>query len=208
MNVFNLRIKGRLIFLQLLTPAHAEFFLTYLLANQPFHAPYVPLRDESYFTLENAINQTTQWTEVEQDQRYSFGIFEQASERLVGKITLSQVFRGPFQNAFIGYDLDHSCQSQGYMTEALHLMMSFSFNRLLLHRLQANIMPHNRASQRVLEKAGFAKEGFGANYLKINGKWEDHLFYALTKERFDELYQNAPYPVIYEERAETITIKD
>ena len=94
------------------------------------------------------------------------------------------------------------------MTEALHLMMSFSFNRLLLHRLKANIMPHNRASQRVLDKAGFAKEGFGANYLKINGKWEDHLLYALTKERFDELYQNAPYPVIYEERAETITIKD
>ncbi|WP_255365441.1 hypothetical protein [Brevibacillus sp. SKDU10] len=43
MNVFTLRIKGRLIFLQLLTPAHAESFLTYLLANQQFHAPYVPL---------------------------------------------------------------------------------------------------------------------------------------------------------------------
>lgn len=208
MNLFNLRIKGKLIFLQLLTPAHAKSFLAYLLTNQQFHAPYSPLRDENYFTLENAINQTTQWEEVKGDQRYSFGIFEQTSERLVGKVTLSQVFRGPFQNAFIGYDIDHSCQSQGYMTEALHLIISFSFDRLLLHRIQANIMPHNRASQRVLEKVGFVKEGFGANYLQINGNWEDHLFYALTKEKFDEQYKNVPYPVGYEEKDETPKVKE
>ncbi|QOT00863.1 GNAT family N-acetyltransferase [Brevibacterium sp. JNUCC-42] len=208
MNVFNLRIKGLRIYLQLLTPAHTEPFLVYLITNKEFHAPYVPLRDESFFTRENARNQTTQWEQVEQDQKYSFGIFEQESERLVGKITLSQVSRGPFQNAFIGYDMDQSCQRQGYMTEALHLVISFSFQRLLLHRVQANIMPHNRASQRVLEKVGFVKEGLGAHYLKINGNWEDHLFYALTKEKFDELYKDAPYPVSYEEREEKTSQKE
>jgi ribosomal-protein-alanine N-acetyltransferase len=43
-------------------------------------------------------------------------------------------------------------------------------------------MPDNEASIRVVEKAGFRKEGFAPNYLRINGSWRDHNLYATTRE--------------------------
>jgi ribosomal-protein-alanine N-acetyltransferase len=53
---------------------------------------------------------------------------------------------------------------------------------LELHRIQAGVMPRNTPSNRVMEKAGFRREGLALNYLKINGVWEDHVLYAVTAE--------------------------
>ena len=50
-----------------------------------------------------------------------------------------------------------------------------------LHRVMANHMPHNDRSSRVLERCGFVREGFAKAYLKIAGRWEDHVLTALVK---------------------------
>ncbi len=60
--------------------------------------------------------------------------------------------------------------------------MRFAFLEAQLHRVQAAIMPHNVASIRVVEKNGFRPEGLAERYLEIDGRWEDHLIYALTRE--------------------------
>ena len=52
-------------------------------------------------------------------------------------------------------------------------------------RLQAAFLPHNQASRRVLEKNGFREEGYAENYLQIDGRWADHVLFALTRERWD-----------------------
>ena len=54
-----------------------------------------------------------------------------------------------------------------------------------LHRVHAAFLPGNTASRRVLEKNGFAEEGFAEKYLQINGRWEDHVLFGLTRERYD-----------------------
>jgi ribosomal-protein-alanine N-acetyltransferase len=46
-------------------------------------------------------------------------------------------------------------------------------------------LPHNQASRRVLEKNGFHEEGYAEHYLQIDGKWADHVLFALTRERWE-----------------------
>jgi [ribosomal protein S5]-alanine N-acetyltransferase len=105
---------------------------------------------------------------------------------VVGRVALTSVTRGPFQNAHLGYWIDVAHAGQGLATEAVSLALAFAFDRLLLHRLQAAVMPHNQASRRILLKRKFREEGFARRYLCIAGRWEDHLLYGLTLEEWRE----------------------
>ena len=73
----------------------------------------------------------------------------------------------------------------GLMTEAVGTTLPFVFDTLDLHRIHAAFLPNNTASRRVLEKNGFVEEGYAQNYLQIDGRWEDHVLFGLTKERYD-----------------------
>ena len=61
------------------------------------------------------------------------------------------------------------------MTGAIALVTDYAFSQLQLHRIEANVMPWNSASLRVLEKNGYEREGVSPEYLFINGRWEDHV---------------------------------
>jgi [ribosomal protein S5]-alanine N-acetyltransferase len=112
------------------------------------------------------------------------GIFLCESKRLIGRISLSGIVRGPFQNANLGYYLDKEYNGKGYVSEAVSIIVGVAFNDLNLHRIQAAAMPINIGSIKILEKNHFRKEGLAINYLEINGVWEDHEIYALTKEEW------------------------
>ncbi len=115
---------------------------------------------------------------------YGFGIFVGGALR--GEINLSGVQRGPFQNAYVGYWMDEGQAGNGYVPEALVTVSRFAFEDLRLHRLQVAIIPRNRASRRVVEKLDLRDEGVAVRYLAINGRWEDHIRYALTAEEWAE----------------------
>ena len=106
--------------------------------------------------------------------------------RIIGRITLGGILRGAYQNAYLGYWIDASEQGRGFMTESVVATTRFAFQALGLHRVQAAAMPKNGASQRVLEKAGYRREGFAARYLCIAGRWEDHVIFAFTAEEWQE----------------------
>ena len=93
--------------------------------------------------------------------------------------------RGIWQNGFVGYSIAAERAGQGYMTEALNRVVRFGFAELELHRLQASIIPRNKASLRVLEKCRFRYEGRALRYLKINNVWEDHDVFALTSDELE-----------------------
>jgi ribosomal-protein-alanine N-acetyltransferase len=57
--------------------------------------------------------------------------------------------------------------------------VSFAFDSLRLHRVEAACLPENQASRRLLLRVGFSEEGYARQYLKINGRWQDHLLFAL-----------------------------
>src|SRR5688572_3395313 len=103
-------------------------------------------------------------------------------DAIVGSINLSQIFRGGFQNAYLGYQIGADFAGQGYMTEALALMLRHAFVDLKLHRLEANIQPGNLASIALVKRAGFVKEGYSRRYLKICGRWRDHERWAILAE--------------------------
>ena len=104
--------------------------------------------------------------------------------RIIGRIALGGVLRGAFQNAYLGYWIDHDHQGRGLMTEAVRAMTSFAFSAAGLHRVQAAVMPHNAGSLRVMEKAGYRREGVAERYLSIAGRWEDHVLFATTSEEW------------------------
>jgi ribosomal-protein-alanine N-acetyltransferase len=118
--------------------------------------------------------------EAREDLGYAFLIFDLGDDRLVGGLTLSGVRRGVTQSASVGYWLGRQHTGQGRMTDAVRAAVPYAFTELALHRLEAATMPSNAASIRVLERTGFAREGFARQYLRINGAWEDHLLFGLV----------------------------
>jgi ribosomal-protein-alanine N-acetyltransferase len=100
----------------------------------------------------------------------------------VGSINLSQIFLGSFRNAYLGYYVGAQYSGQGYMTEAFQLMLRYAFDKLKLHRLEANIQPQNVASIALVKRAGFVREGYSRRYLKISGRWRDHERWAIIVE--------------------------
>lgn len=122
------------------------------------------------------------WT---RDQSYSFFLFRRDDDALLGGITIANVRRGVSQSCSFGYWMGRPFSRHGFMTEAVHGACCFAFDRLALHRVEAATLPHNEASQGVLRKCGFEEEGLARRYLKINGKWQDHVLFALLREEFD-----------------------
>ena len=105
--------------------------------------------------------------------------------RLVGSVGLSQVSRGPFQNAMLGYAIDAACEGQGLMREALQAVVAHAFSPAVhLHRIQANVRPENVRSVALLKRLGFDAEGLAREYLYIDGGWRDHRMFALRNAMF------------------------
>ncbi|MEW6736387.1 MAG: GNAT family protein [Acidobacteriota bacterium] len=103
---------------------------------------------------------------------------------IIGSINLSQICRGSFQSAYLGYQIGAPYASQGYMTEAIQLVLQYAFLKLKLHRIEANIQPTNLASLALVKRAGFTLEGYSRRYLKIGGRWRDHERWAILVEEW------------------------
>lgn len=110
---------------------------------------------------------------------HGFVVRQRASGALVGWIELTNIVRGVFLNAYVGYYAFEGQQGQGLMREGLQLAARRAFGPLRLHRLEANIQPDNLASIRLVQACGFEHEGFSPRYLKIRGRWRDHERWAL-----------------------------
>ncbi len=139
-----------------------------------------PQRDDEWFTtwaqrraLEALVEERANGT------REQFGVF--TGGRLVGYASLSQIFRGGFQNCFLGYAIDRDHTGRGLATEAIARAVEHAWE-LGLHRVQANVATTNRASMRALKKNGFRHEGTALRYLHIGGAWTDHEMFAKTVE--------------------------
>jgi [ribosomal protein S5]-alanine N-acetyltransferase len=104
------------------------------------------------------------------------------SDELAAVINISEIVRGQFLSAYLGYYSFVPHNGRGHMTRALKTVIGRAFHIHGLHRLEANIQPGNEASVRLVRRLGFRKEGFSHRYLKIRGRWRDHERWALTAE--------------------------
>jgi ribosomal-protein-alanine N-acetyltransferase len=101
-------------------------------------------------------------------------------DALVGCIEITQIVRGPFRSAYLGYYAFAGHARQGLMREGLAQLVKLAFTKLRLHRLEANIQPHNLPSIALAKACGFKKEGYSPAYLKIGGRWRDHERWAIV----------------------------
>ena len=103
-------------------------------------------------------------------------------EDIAGVINVSEIVRGSFQSAYLGYYAFEPFAGRGFMREGLRLVISRCFRELRLHRLEANIQPDNARSIALVKSLGFGKEGLSPRYLKIGGRWRDHERWALLAD--------------------------
>lgn len=125
-------------------------------------------------------------TDWRTDQGYSFFLFRLEDGALVGGIGLSNVRRGVAETGSLGYWIGERYARRGYMTGGLQLILSFAFDRLRLHRVEAACLPHNAPSRGLLLKSGFREEGYAREYLCIDGRWQDHILFAILRQDWVE----------------------
>lgn len=177
----NAKLSSKNIYIRQLTIEDAEDLVSLQLDNREFFSQFAMERTDDFYTLENQQKRIQMLVEnAKQDLDYYFGIFTMDDDQLIGTINLFAVMRGSIQSAWLGYFLDEKHNGKGYTTEAVRLIVKYAFDELKLHRVEAGVMPHNIGSIRVLEKAGFEKEGLARKNVKINGKWEDHQQMAIV----------------------------
>ncbi len=175
-----------------LAPAVCEFQRR----NRAHFARWDPPTAESFYTVEaQAARLANGIAAFENDTAYRWWLVDatraggarlpSADVEVIDSLHFSQVSRGAFQNAMLGYALDERHVGQGLMREAILAGLAEMFSpRVNLHRVQAAFRPENLRSARVLERLGFSKEGLAPDYLYIDGAWRDHLITSLRNPAF------------------------
>ncbi|WP_125610986.1 GNAT family N-acetyltransferase [Specibacter cremeus] len=145
--------------------------------NREHLRPWEPIRPDAFYT---AAGQRPVLERFHAERTAGTGYYWVLTdaERVVGRISLTDVVRGVFLNGHLGYWIDKEWQGRGLATAAVNFVADHARGELSLHRLQAGVLPHNAASRAVLTKCGFARFGRTPEYLRINGRWQDHDLFA------------------------------
>ena len=175
-----------------LAPAVCEFQRR----NRQHFAPWDPPTADSFYSLEAQTQRVANGlTAFQNDTAYRYWMIDatraggarlpSCDVEVIGSVHFSQVSRGAFQSAMLGYALDEAHVGQGLMTEAIVAGLEEMFSpRVNLHRVQAAYRPENARSARVLARLGFAAEGLAPDYLYIDGAWRDHVITSLRNPGF------------------------
>ena len=108
-----------------------------------------------------------------------WGIALKGNPNIIGTIGFNSFTT--HHRANLGYDLQSDHWNKGYITEALRVVIDFGFNQLEVNRIEAEIMPLNVVSDRVLAKLGFTNEGILRQWMFWNDKYYDMTMYSLLK---------------------------
>lgn len=170
-------IKTKRLVLQVPSANEAQKLYNYYRKNLPYLKKWFVDQPEGAYELQTLKAHLSRCEQkLNEENEVKFFIYKNEEPgHLTGELTFSNILKGGFLSCFAGYHLDEQEQGKGFMTEALNAGVDFMFRKMHLHRIEANIMPANLASQKVAAKAGFINEGLSSRYLRINGRWEDHL---------------------------------
>ncbi|WP_417219430.1 GNAT family N-acetyltransferase [Arthrobacter sp.] len=146
--------------------------------NRSHLQPWEPLRDESFYTeVGQRALLRQQVRDREEGRSLPLALFD--AEVVIGQVTLSGITHGAFESAAVGYWIDGRYQGRGIMTSALRAVIEVARAVLGLHRIEAQTLPENLGSQRVLGKLGFERIGCAPRYIRIAGQWRDHEMFQL-----------------------------
>lgn len=162
-----------------LQPDDAAPLADLLRANRDFLAPWEPARPEEWFTLEGQRSMVAAMLYQEKSGTLAARVVLDADGEVAGWITASGIVRGALRSCVLGYWVDQARNGRGLATAAVGEMLDVAFDDLGLHRVQAETLEHNAASQRVLRRNGFVRYGLAPGYLQIAGRWQDHVMFQV-----------------------------
>ncbi|GIO21707.1 GNAT family N-acetyltransferase [Oceanobacillus sp. J11TS1] len=109
-----------------------------------------------------------------------WGIERKDTQGLIGTIGFN-AWTPKHKRAEIGYEIHPGHWRKGYVSEALLKVISYGFNDMDLTRIGAVVFLENEASNNLLTKVGFQKEGILKDYMYQNGVAYDTNIYSLLK---------------------------
>ncbi len=127
--------------------------------------------------------------QLNQGNFLKWGIARCRDDLVIGTCTLFHV-ELDHHRAEVGYALGREFWGQGYMQEALNVLLNYSFNTLNLHRIEADVDPRNANSIKTLERLGFRREGYLRERWQVGGEIQDALFYGLLQNEWQSLPLN------------------
>lgn len=119
--------------------------------------------------------------------REGFLVLADDPDGIAGIINVSEIVRGLFQSAYLGYYAFVPYAGRGVMRDGLRQAIQYCFSDLKLHRLEANIQPGNQRSISLVKSLGFRLEGYSPDYLKICGRWRDHERWAILAREWQNV---------------------
>lgn len=175
--------------LYLCTPQEdfAPHVADFLIRNREFLKAAEPLRADSFYTIpaQREILRAQRLLYQADKSRCLYLFPKEGPSRNIGSAALNEIVRGAFHSCFLSYRLDQEILHQGYATEAVSHLVDIAFQDWNLHRIEANIMPRNLPSIRVVQRCGFTYEGTSPNYLLISGVWEEHQHYVRINQAWE-----------------------
>lgn len=184
MSIKKLILETKRLNLKRLDESFVDIILDFNIRNKNFLSEFEPKKHSDYYTIDYHKQMIKdEIKKIENGTLQKFYIFEKGNDEvIIGSVALSNIVMGGFLSCFLGYKTDKDKLNRGYMTEAINEVIRYAFDIIGLHRIEANIMPRNKPSIRVVEKLGFIDEGISKKYLNINGVWEDHIHMVLLNE--------------------------
>ena len=168
-------VRGAAVSLRHPAPRDRDAFVAAARRSRALHRPWTgaPDSDEAFAAY---------MRRARRERESCLLVVRNDGDALAGVYNVSEIVRGAFQNAYLGYYAFVPHAGQGMMRAAMPLVFEHAFDQLGLHRLQANVQPDNAASRALLLATGWREEGFAPRYLRIDGDWRDHVMYAITAE--------------------------
>jgi len=175
--------RGFSVYLRLPRNSDAEAFLGAVKASRKLHGAWVqPPQTPARFAQFVRRFAGTAKRDPLAATHVGFLVCRCEDDAIVGVFNLSEIVRGLFQSAYLGYYAFSPHAGVGYMAEGLQLTLGAAFGPLKLHRVEANIQPANRRSLALAREGGFVREGFSRRYVRVSGRWRDHVRMAILAE--------------------------
>lgn len=172
--------KGKTVYLRHPVRGDAEEFLSLVSASIGLHRPWVypPSNEQAFHAYVDRASS---------DRFLGCFVCLLQTDAIVGVANLSEIVRGLFRSAYLGFYGHIAYSGKGLMREGLLLLFGHAFRQMKLHRIEANVQPENDRSLTLIRAVGFRKEGFSPRYLKIGGRWRDHERWALLAEDYKSI---------------------
>ena len=124
--------------------------------------------------------------EFNADQSLRLFTYLKDTGEMIATINFTTFERGPFQNCRLGYKIGKGFEGKGLMKESLQASIDYVFDYMQFQRVEANFIPENERSRGLLKRLGFEEAGLSTKYLRINGKWQDHILSSLVNPGWKE----------------------